>query len=131
MRAGLFRQVPSPNDERLQRIQGNVSDAIDVLAAALENLAPPVLTVVVTGNVPPGRLAVAFAGAAGQVLTLPTAKAQGLNVAGVILFMNTSPTGVTLRPAGTDTVAGAASLVVAAGALRLLVSDGATKWLAL
>jgi hypothetical protein len=47
----------------------------------------------------------------------------------VLFLLNTSPNAVTIARGSADTVAGAASVALAAGALMVLASDGATKWL--
>jgi hypothetical protein len=72
---------------------------------------------------------VSHSGGAGKTLTLPPAASQGSNVGAVLFLLNTSPNAVTIARGSADTVAGAASVALAAGALMVLASDGATKWL--
>jgi hypothetical protein len=126
--AGLFKKVPSPDDQLLQRIQDNVADAFDALAAAVGVLAIPVLALTASAPIAPGRALVVFKGNTGQTLTLPLATAQGQSVGAVVILVNVSGNTVTVRPAGADTLDGGLSITVTAGTFVVLVADGVGKW---
>lgn len=128
MRVGLLKPVQFP-DELSNRFQSNVRDAVETLAADHDVVSAPVLSLSVTGVIPPGKTVVVFTGRTGQTLTLPQAKAQGTNTAAVIWVMNTSPNALTLVPTLGDSIGGALSLSVPAGTAVMLVSDGVSKWL--
>lgn len=124
MRVGLFREIPSPDDQRLQRIQKNIIQAVETLTADHDVLSVPVVTLVVTGQIPAGKSVVVFRGNTGQTLTLPQAKSQGDNVASLMVILNSSANAVTIVPSAGDTLNGATSLVLAAGGVLQLTSDG-------
>lgn len=128
-RKGLFKDVKSPDDQRLQRIQDNVGKAVDQLSADHDVFSAPVTSYAASAQVAAGASVVAFRGNAGQTLTLPSAASQGPSVGMETLLANTSSVAVTLRPVGTDTLAGGKSVSVAAGTAVVLVADGVSKWL--
>jgi hypothetical protein len=130
VRAGLYKEVPSPADELLSRVQKNLKDAIEVLAADHDVLSAPVTSLVVTGQIPAGKSVVVFRGNAGQTLTLPRAQVQGQNVAALIFLLNTSANAVTVKPTAGDTLNGALTMSLPAGGVVSLSSDGVNKWLA-
>lgn len=130
MRLNLLKTVQFADDLQ-NRFQTNLKEAINTLAADHDLLSVPATVLTVTGAIQPGKSVVVFGGNTGQKLTLPLSKAQGANVSALVVFANTSGNTVTLVPAGTDTLNGAKTLAVAAGTVVVLVSDGATKWLAL
>lgn len=127
--SGLFKTVPAPDDERLARIQQNITEAFDAVAQALGTITVAILGLTASAAIPAGRSVVVFKGNTGQTVVLPAAKAQGDNVSAILVLVNTSGNNLTVRASAADTLDGAASIVLAAGAFRVLVSDGAKKWL--
>lgn len=130
-RKGLFKEIPSPDDELLQRLQKNIKDVVETLTADDDILRVPVTVMVVTGAIPAGKSVVVFTGAANQKLTLPLANSQGAAVSSVSLVVNTSGNALTVIPAASNTINGILSLTVAPGVAVLLTSDGQTKWIAI
>lgn len=129
MKTDLFQAIPSPDDQRLQRIQDNLRVAVNKLAADHDVASAPVTSYTATAQVAAGASVVAFRGGPGQTLTLPSAASQGTNTGMETLLANTSPVAVTVRPSGADTLAGGKSVSVAAGTAIVLVADGISKWL--
>jgi hypothetical protein len=129
VKTDLFQPIPSPDDQRLQRIQDNLRVAVNKLAADHDVASAPVVSYATSSPIAAGASIVAFRGAAGQTLSLPPAASQGPNVGMKVLLLNTSRVAVTLRPTGTDSLAGAKSLSVAAGAAVALIADGISAWL--
>jgi hypothetical protein len=130
-RVGLYKEVPSPADDVLQRIQKNIIDAVNTLTKDDDILRVPVVTMVATGNIQAGKSVVVFTGSANQTLTLPQSKAQGASVSAVLVVLNTSAVATTIIPTGGDTVNGLLTLSLAAGVAVYLTSDGVNKWLAI
>ena len=123
MRRGLLKTVQLP-DERTNRFQANVRDALEVLSADDDTLQAPITSMAVAGQIAAGKSVVWYTGAPGATLTLPPANALGANVAALLAIVNASSGAITIRPSGADTVNGGASLSLAAGGVLLLVSDG-------
>jgi hypothetical protein len=126
---GLFVEVPSPDDQRLSRIQKNVADAFDAVTQDAATLAIPTATLAVSAPMPAGSSVVVFRGGAARVVVLPGAAAQGTNVAAVVWLLNATVNALTVIPSAGDTLNGALTLAVAAGALVTFVSDGVNRWL--
>jgi hypothetical protein len=130
VRTDLFDAVPSPDDQRLQRIQDNLRTAINQLAANQDILSVPVTPLSTTGVLPAGKSIAVYAGKPGASIQLPLANSQGVNVAAVLFLLNTSSGTIAVIPAGTNTINGLKTINVLTGTFLLLVSDGSTRWLA-
>ncbi len=128
-RSGLFREVPTPQDQALQSIQKNLIDALNVLTSDDDILRVPIVTYPVTSVIPAGKSVVAFTGVTGQTLTLPPAASQGVNISSLLAILNTSANTLTITPSAGNTVSGGMSITVATGMAVILVSDGISKWL--
>lgn len=127
VRTGLFNQIPTGDSDN-DRLQANIRTAVDQLAADHDLLSVPVTALSATGAIAPGKSVVVYAGAPGAVLTLPLATGQGQNVAALILIANRSTGAVTVRCAGADLIAGAATAALPANGMLVLASDGISRW---
>jgi hypothetical protein len=131
-RSGLYKEVPTPQDDVLQRIQKGLIDALNTLTNDDDILRVPVVTMVVTGNIQAGKSVVVFTGAPAQVLTLPQAKSQGGVVSSIVIVANPSPNALTVNPTSGDTINGApVGYAIAADNVAYFTSDGVNEWLAM
>lgn len=130
-RKGVYSRVQVPDNSDLSRIQDAIAKAIETLANDDDDVMSPVTAVSVTSQLQNGSTVVVFKGNASQVVTLSLANSQGAGIGQVAIFENTGMSAVTINAAGGNTINGATSLVVAAGIVVFLASDGATKWLAI
>lgn len=127
-RKGLLKTVQFP-DDLSNRFQGNVKDALEILAADHDVVSAPVLSLQVTGPIAPGTTFAAFRGPAGQTLTLPPASAPGTSTGVALWVENTSAAPVTVAAPPASTVDGGRTVVVPAGKVVAFTSDGVSKWL--
>ena len=127
-RTGLLKTF-QPRDQETSRLQAITKDAVDQLAKDHDVVSSPAVSLIGTGNIPPGASVIVYTGAASQTLTLPPANNLGANVAAVVFLLNVTAAAVTVVPSRGDSVNGTTSLSVAATTLCVLASDGISKWL--
>lgn len=127
MKSGLFKKFQT-GDSNQDRLQANIRDAVDVLAADHDVISAPVNSLVVTAAMAAGKAINWYRGTPGATLTLPLANALGANVAAVVIVGNASSGAISVIAAQPNTLTVGASVSVAAGALVMLVSDGISKW---
>lgn len=129
-RKGLLKRF-QPRDRELAQAYQNVNDAVETLAADHDVIAAPATTLIASGPIPAGPSFVSYTGGPSQTLTLPPANAQGASTCAVIVFLNLASVAVSLVPSRGDSLNGTTSLSAGAGVLKILASDGVSKWLSL
>lgn len=115
--------------QRVQTPDPGLKDALELLAQDHDVISSPAVTLINTGNIPPGASVVVFNGGGSKTLTLPPARALGPGIAAIIFLLNTSTNAVTLVPSLGDSVNGTTLLIVGSNVLVVLGSDGVNKWL--
>lgn len=127
MRKGLLAtdQVADPT---IQRNFARVRAAVEQLTADDDVVASPAQTLITSGAIKPGSMVVVYTGGASQTLTLPPANSQGQGIGFVLVIMNTASVAVTAIPSRGDSINGTTSVAFAPAAMRVLASDGNTKW---
>lgn len=127
MRSGLYKRIPTGDDVQ-DRIQANIRDAVDTLAADHDVISAPINSLVVTAAIASGKAINWYRGTPGATLTLPLANALGANVAAVVIVANASSGAISVIAAQPNALTVGMSISVAAGAHVELVSDGISKW---
>jgi hypothetical protein len=131
-RRGLYAKIQPPpgpvTADVVSRLQDNLSTAVDRLTQDDDLVCSPTVVLSASGVIPGTATVVVYRGGASRVLTLPPAAAQGPGTGQVLFVLNPTVSSVTLARTGSDLVAGATSVTLAAGALMVLASDGVTSW---
>lgn len=127
MRSGLFKRFQT-GDSNQDRIQANIRDAVDTLAADHDVISAPINSLVIAASIASGKAINWYRGTPGVTLTLPLANALGANVAAVVIVGNASGGAISIVAAQPNALTTGTSVSVAAGAIAVLVSDGVSKW---